>query len=39
MSGAQEVRRVITDLLWPADPIYQHCWAKVFTFFSRHLSS
>jgi hypothetical protein len=24
MSGAQEVRRVITDLLWPADPIYQH---------------
>jgi len=24
MSGAQEVRRVITDLLWPADPIYPH---------------
>jgi DSBA-like thioredoxin domain len=24
MSDAQEVRRVITDLLWPADPIYQH---------------
>jgi len=24
MSSAQEVRRVITDLLWPADPIYPH---------------
>ena len=24
MSSAQEVRRVITDLLWPADPVYPH---------------
>lgn len=24
MSSAQEVQRVITDLLWPADPVYLH---------------
>jgi hypothetical protein len=24
MSGPPEVRRVITDLMWPADPIYLH---------------
>jgi hypothetical protein len=24
LSGPEEVRRVVTDLLWPADPIYPH---------------